>query len=131
MHKILALALSFIICRVFGITDIWLLFVPVYFIFMFPDISGLSWESLLCALTAETILAFSGEYALLICRILMVCSAVFFAFRTPRKLLLFFPLAVLSLFFLPEKQSFILILSALCCSIHLNFTTIPHNLQAN
>ena len=131
MQKFLFTALSFIVCRVFGITNIWLLFVPVYVIFMFPHISDLPWESVLCALTAEAVLSFAGEYTLFICRILMVCSAVFFALRTPRKLLIFFPLAVFSLFFSPEKEGCILMLSALWCSIHLNFTTIPHHLQAN
>ena len=99
MKKIIYFILTYIVCRVLGIGDIWLGFAPFVCIILFTRLgNSLVWEIPIGTLICAIIINLAGKDFTRLLRILIPCGAVVIAYASPKRLALFFPAAVLSLF---------------------------------
>ncbi len=99
MKKIIYFILTYIVCRVLGISDIWLGFAPFVCLILFTRLdNSLVWEIPIGTLICAIIINATGKDFTLLLRILISCGAAVIAYPSPKRLALFFPVAVLSLF---------------------------------
>lgn len=112
MQKILSLAISFVICFVFGIADIWPWFALSFVLLSFPDISESIWEIPLGAMSISVLTIFCRDYTDILLSVLLIASSVIFAIAKPQKLLIFYPLCVVALFFFPSNESIVFSMAA-------------------
>lgn len=99
MKKIIYFILTYIICRVLGISDIWLGFAPFVCLILFTRLgNSLIWEIPIGTLICAIIINVTGKDFTLLLRILIPCGAAVIAYASPKRLALFFPAAVISLF---------------------------------
>ena len=106
---------SFFFCLCLNIVDIWLYFTPFYFMMQGRKISeNAMWEIPMESLVCAIILSFSNGYEGTILRSLIILSAAVISATTPKKLLVFFPAAALSLF-LSAKSGAAVISACLWC----------------
>lgn len=99
MKKIIYFILTYIVCRVLDIGDIWLGFAPFVCIILFTRLgNSLVWEIPIGTLICAIIINLAGKDFTLLLRILIPCGAAVIAYASPKRLALFFPAAVLSLF---------------------------------
>lgn len=100
MKKILYVILTFFICYAIKTSDIYIGFVPMLLTLMlFKFDASLLWEIPLATLSCSVLYsAFSREADMLI-RIFLPLAAVLIAYSSPKKLLIFFPVAITSLFY--------------------------------
>ena len=135
MKKIIYFILTYIICRILGISDIWLGFAPTLCLILFTRLeNSLVWEIPIGTLICAILINMAGKDFTLLLRMLIPCGAAVIAYTSPKRLALFFPAAVLSLFL---KNAFCVALMGafVWCGIKLLFvkdysTTIKPILQA-
>ena len=100
MKKLLYFGLTFIICSIFKLTHIWLAFAGVLLLLnLFAFENSFLWEipfAALCIGIAES--AFFSELDTLL-KIFLPCSGVIIAYFLPKRLLLFFPVAIAAVFY--------------------------------
>ena len=99
MRKIFYLILTFFICYILKLNHVWAGFVPMLLILnSFRFENSFLWEIPLAALGCGVLeSAFINEIDTLI-RIFLPCGAVFIAYCTPKKLAIFFPVAIWAIF---------------------------------
>lgn len=112
MQKLLSLLISFIICFIFGIADVWLWFALSFVFLSFPSIQESIWEIPLGAMLASVLVIFFKDYTAILLSTLLVSASVIFAVSRPQKLILFYPLAVASLFLFPSDESAVFAIGA-------------------
>ncbi len=118
MQKILALAFSYVICKLSGVVDIWFLFTPVFIILSYPDISETFWEIPIGVMLSSIIFIFLRDHTDTISSILLVGTSAIYAASRPRKLLLFYPITIMALFAtIPAKSTAIVMTAALWCAM--------------
>lgn len=100
MKKIIYFIISYIVCQALGLNDIWLGFAISYAAILFTRMTdSLLWEIPMGALAAAIGISAIGEDFASLLRILIPCAGVIIAYTSPKRLALFFPAAVLALFF--------------------------------
>ena len=99
MRKIFYLILTFFICYILKLGDVWLGFAPVLlFLNLFKFEDSFLWEIPLAALSCGVLeSAFVNELDTLL-KIFLPCGAVFIAYNTPKRLVIFFPVAIWAIF---------------------------------
>ena len=112
MQKLFSLGLSFLICLIFGISDVWIWFSISFVLLSFPDMDESIWEIPLGAMAISVILAFCRDYTEVLTASLIIPASVIFAAAKPRKLLVFYPLVIASLFFFPNSESVVFAMAA-------------------
>lgn len=100
MRKIFYLILTFFICYILKLSDVWLGFVPVLLLLnLFRFEESFLWEIPLAALGCGVLeSAFINELDTLL-KIFLPCGAVFIAYCTPKRLSIFFPIAIWAIFY--------------------------------
>lgn len=100
MKKIIYIAITFAVCRFLGLGYIWLGFAPAFLAMLFFSFSkSVIWEIPLAVLSCNVLeLAFSDDMRLLI-HILILCGTIAVSAVSPKRLPLFFLIAVFGLFF--------------------------------
>lgn len=100
MKKIIYFIITYIVCRILGLSDVWLGFAATYAVLLFTKMTpSLFWEIPMGTLaSAISISAMGGDFAALL-RILIPCAGVIIAYTSTKRLAIFFPAAVLALFF--------------------------------
>ncbi len=112
MQKLFSLAISFLICLVFGIVNVWPWFALSFVLLTFPDITESVWEIPLGAMAISVLTIFCRDYISVLLSSLLVSASVIFAIASPRKLLVFYPLAVIALFLFPTDESIVYTMAA-------------------
>ena len=105
MKKIIfSILFSFFFCLCLNVVDIWLYFTPFYFMMEGRKISeNAMWEIPMGSLVCAIALSFSNGYEGVVLRSLIILSAALVSATNPKKLLIFFPAAALSLFLSAES----------------------------
>ena len=99
MKKIIYFILTYIVCHILGVGGIWLGFAPFMCLTLFTRLkNSLIWEIPIGTLICAIIINLAGKDYTLLLRILIPCGAAIIAYTSPKRLALFFPAAVLSLF---------------------------------
>ena len=100
MRKLIYFAITFVICYILGLWRIWLGFVPALLAMMLLKTeSSLLWEIPLAVLSCNVLeIAFADDVKLLL-HILILCSTVIISIISPRRLVIFFLIAALAMFF--------------------------------
>ena len=121
---------SLFFCIILNTVDIWLFFTPIYFMMEGRQISeNAMWEIPMGALLTQIALIFSFEYEPVLLRILILVSAAVISVSAPKKLLVFFPAAILSLLVNAESGTAIIV-SCLWCGIRAFFLSKKVTLAA-
>lgn len=100
MRKLIYLVITFCICYILGLERIWLGFVPALLAMMlFKTDSSILWEIPLAVLSCSVLdIAFADDVKILL-HILILCSTVVISLVSPRRLVVFFLIAALAMFF--------------------------------
>ena len=116
MKKILSLLLSFTICVILRATDIWILFTPVFLILSYPNISESFWEIPFGVLITSILFIFLRDYMDALSSIFLVGASVIYAASKPKKLIVFYPIAIIALFSLsaPKSTAIVMVASIWC-----------------
>ena len=112
MQKLLSLLISFIICFIFGIADVWLWFALSFVLLSFPSIQESMWEIPLGAMSISVLVIFCRDYIDVLLSVLLVASSVIFAISKPQKLIIFYPLCAVALFLFPNDESVVFSMAA-------------------
>ena len=98
MRKILYIATTLIVSAAFGMSRIWLGFTLVYILFSLNrEDRSLLWEIPMAVLSCSIITDVFADYMAECIKIIIPVSAVLTAYYFPKKLLLLFPVAIVSL----------------------------------
>ena len=100
MKKIMYIAITFAFCRLLRLEYIWLGFAPAFIaMLLFNFGKSVLWEIPLAVLSCNVLeLAFSDDMRLLI-HILILCGTIAVSAISPKRLVLFFLIALFGLFF--------------------------------
>ena len=112
MQKLFSLAISFLICLVFGVADVWPWFALSFVLLSLPDIRESVWEIPIGAMAISVLVIFLGDYTAVLMSVLLISTSVIFAISIPRKLIIFYPLAAIALFLFPADESIVYTMAA-------------------
>lgn len=132
MRKLFYLAITFIICYILKLDRIWMGFVPIMLAMLFFRIdSSALWEIPLAVLSCNVLeIAFSEDIKILL-YVLVLFATVAVSAASPKRLFIFFPVAVFSMFF-ENIYAVSAVWATLWCSVRIilcYFTTKQFNLQ--
>ncbi len=134
MRKLIYIAITFVICYILKLGHIWLGFVPSMLAMLLLKFkSSVLWEIPLAVLSCNVLeIAFADDVRILL-HILILCSTVVICFASPRRLYIFFPIAILALFF-ENIYAVAAMWATLWCGVRIilsYFTTKKLNLQGH
>ena len=112
MQKIFSLTISFIVCFIFGIADVWPWFALAFVLLSFPNVQESMWEIPLGAMAISVLSIFCRDYTGILTASLIISASAIFAVSKPQKLFIFYPLAAISLFLFPTSESAVYAMSA-------------------
>lgn len=116
MRKFLYVAATFIMCAVFGFTEIWIGFTAVYFLFLFgKSENSLLWEIPMAVLACSIITDFFPENTAEVIKVLIPFAAVLTAYYLPERLITFFVTATVALI-MKNEAGIAAIWGAIWCS---------------
>ncbi len=116
MKKALYVLLTLPVCAVFGFTKLWCGFSAVYFLFLFKGIGKPTlWEIPMAILACSIVKDLTAGQTALGIRFLIPSAALLTAFFTPKKLLPFFAVSIVSLI-LRNDYGLSAIFAAMWCS---------------
>lgn len=119
MKKIGLILISFILCAVFSVTHGWIWFFPVYLLFSYKNLSpSLIWEIPLGCFGASVLMLFLSTSHPELFRALIPCAALLISISKPKKLFIFFPLAILMLALKNNEAGIYTMAAAIVCSFH-------------
>lgn len=100
MRKLIYIAITFCVCYMLGLWRIWLGFVPALLAMtLFKTDGSFLWEIPLAVLSCSVLeIAFADDMKILL-HILILCSTVLISLLSPRRLVVFFLIAALAMFF--------------------------------
>lgn len=100
MRKIIYLAVTYMICAVMGLGNIWLWFTPVLLsMLLFKIPNSIWWEIPIACLSFNILeLLFEDDLKALL-HILILCSTVIISVISPRRLFVFFLIAIAAMYF--------------------------------
>ncbi|MBE7055362.1 MAG: hypothetical protein E7392_04535 [Ruminococcaceae bacterium] len=91
MRKLLYLIITFIVCYILKLQDIWVVFVPVMLLLIkFKFNAAALWEIPLCCLALGVLETAFGDDMVTLLRILIPCSGAIIGLFSPKKLFVFF-----------------------------------------
>lgn len=132
MRKLFYLAITFAICYILKLDHIWLGFVPVMLaMLLFRVDSSALWEIPLAVLSCSVLeIAFAEDIKILLYA-LILCGTVAVSAASPKRLFIFFPVAVFAIFF-ENIYAVAAVWAMLWCGVRIilrYFTTKQFNLQ--
>ncbi len=132
MRKLFYLAITFVICYILKLDRIWLGFVPVMLaMLLFRVDSSALWEIPLAVLSCSVLeIAFAEDIKILLYA-LILCGTVAVSAASPKRLFIFFPVAIFAIFF-ENIYAVAAIWATLWCGVRIilrYFTTKQFNLQ--
>lgn len=132
MRKLFYLAITFVICYILNLDRIWLGFVPVMLaMLLFRVDSSALWEIPLAVLSCSVLeIAFAEDIKILLYA-LILCGTVAVSAASPKRLFIFFPVAVFAIFF-ENIYAVAAVWATLWCGVRIilrYFTTKQFNLQ--
>jgi len=108
---------SFFFCLLLNLSGIWLFFTPFYFMMEGRKISeNAMWEIPMAALVIAIAVSFLTEYEGIFLRSLILLAAGVISAISPKKLFVFFPAVIFSLFIDP-RSGIAIIFACLWCGI--------------
>ena len=132
MRKLFYLAITFVICYILSLDRIWLGFVPVMLaMLLFRVDSSALWEIPLAVLSCSVLeIAFAEDIKILLYA-LILCGTVAVSAASPKRLFIFFPVAVFAIFF-ENIYAVAAVWATIWCGVRIilrYFTTKQFNLQ--
>lgn len=132
MRKLLYIAITYVICYILKLDRIWLGFVPVMLAMLFFRIdSSFLWEIPLAVLSCSVLeIAFSDDIKILL-YVLILCSTAAVSAASPKRLAIFFPVAIFAILF-ENIYAVAAVWATLWCGVRIilrYFTTKQFNLQ--
>ena len=136
MRKIFYIFTTFAVCALFNESGLWLGFAAAYLLLSFRSAdTSILWEVPMGVLISSIAVDVFSDGAIVIIRLLIPIAAALFAGFYPKKLFLFFPVAIASLI-LRDGYGIALMCAALWCGVKYifvkdNFTIKKSLLQGN
>ena len=119
MKNIVLILISFILCAVLGVASGWACFFPVYLLLSYKNLdSSLMWEIPLWCYATSVLIIFTTEFHFELFRVLVPCAALLIALTTPKKMLVFFPIAILMLCLKNDEAGIYAMMASIICSFH-------------
>lgn len=119
MKNIVLILISFILCAFLGVVRGWAWFFPVYLLFSYKNLdSSLVWEIPLWCYGTSILILFMPDLCFEIFRILLPCAALLIALTKPKKMLIFFPIAMLMLFLKNDEAGIYTMMASIIYSFH-------------
>ncbi len=136
MRKIFYILTTFAVCTLFNESGLWLGFTAVYLLLSFRSAdTSILWEIPMGVLISSIAVDVFSDGAIVIIRLLIPIAAALFAGFYPKKLFLFFPLAIVSLI-LRDTYGIQVMCASIWCGVRIvfirdNFTIKKSLLQGN